>query len=294
MKNTVIVKFWGGLGNQMFQYCLLKRYEKAYNVLADISEYSKYKMHNGFELEQIFDIQVKKCSKKEKNKLSNSGNSLSKKIKRKIFGRKKNEICEIEGEFCNEIFNLNPDKNYYIDGYWQDLRYFMEEEAKVRDYFNFKKIDEKNINIIKKLKEHNSISIHIRRGDYINNSVYEDICTLAYYKKAVEYIYKEVDKPKFYIFSNDIPWVKENFNNEFIYIDWNEKENSYKDLFLMSNCKHNIIANSSFSWWGAFLNQNKDKIVITPSKWNNIIAKNDKNTIIIDDWIKIDNNGVIK
>jgi hypothetical protein len=296
MKNTVIIKFWGGLGNQMFQYCLLKRYETTYNVLADISEYSEYKMYNGFELEKIFDIQVKKCSNKEKNKLSNSGNFILKKIKRKIFGRKNFEICETEGEFCNEIFNLDPNKNYYIDGYWQDLRYFNEEESQIINYFNFTMIDEKNIDIIKKMNKHNSVSIHIRRGDYINNSIYEDICTLAYYNKAIEYIYNEVDKPIFYIFSNDIPWVKENFknNNEFIYIDWNERENSYQDLLLMSNCKHNIIANSSFSWWGAFLNKNKDKIIITPSKWNNIITKNDMNTIIKDDWIKIDNTGVIR
>ena len=129
----------------------------------------------------------------------------------------------------------------------------------------------------------------MRRGDYINNTLYGNICTKDYYLKAIERIkeIKEIDT--FCVFSNDIMWCKENlssFLNEcnVIYVDWNHGKNSYQDIYLMSQCNNNIIANSSFSWWGAWLNQNIDKTVICPKKWNNI-----PNSLfeMPDDWVKI-------
>lgn len=211
-------------------------------------------------------------------------------------GRKPNEIIEREGFLCEHIFSLNLDEDYYLDGYWQDLRYF-EEEHKVKDYFKFRELDSRNKKICGQIKNHNSISIHIRRGDYVKNSLYEGICTLDYYKKAIDYIKKRVEEPHFYVFSNDIRWSRENIGlkeNEVDYIDWNVDVDSYKDMQLMSYCKHNIIANSSFSWWGAFLNRNSKKIVISPKIWNNLRSEESSNMLIRDEWIKIDRNGDVE
>lgn len=146
------------------------------------------------------------------------------------------------------------------------------------------------------MKNENSISIHARRGDYVNNSVYHGISSLAYYKKVIEYIKGTVDDPIFYVFSNDTLLVKENLEvetKEVTYVDWNNNESSYRDLQLMSNCKYNIIANSSFSWWGAFLNSNINKIVISPLKWNNLLVDGEKTVILKEKWVKIDRYGVM-
>lgn len=124
------------------------------------------------------------------------------------------------------------------------------------------------------IKSCNAVSLHIRRGDYISNATTNTIhgtCNLDYYKRAVEYIKKNSVSPIFFIFSDDIDWVKDNLhlNEKHYYIDWNNADTNYEDMRLMSLCKHNVIANSSFSWWGAWLNNNPKKIVIAPQKWFN-------------------------
>ena len=134
----------------------------------------------------------------------------------------------------------------------------------------------------------NSISIHIRRGDYLHpkfNHLYGNICTIEYYKEAITILQQKYANLHFYIFSDDISWVKENLPIvPSTYIDWNKKEDSWQDMYLMSQCKHNIIANSSFSWWGAWLNNNPNKTVICPSRFMNL---NQQSDIVPEDWIQI-------
>lgn len=139
--------------------------------------------------------------------------------------------------------------------------------------------------MIEKIIGTDSVSLHVRRSDYIG-SYFAGICTLEYYAKTVEYMRKHIQKSIFFVFSDDIPWCKEHLNlaDNVYFIDWNKGKDSYKDLILMSNCKHNIIANSSFSWWGARLNNNPTKIVIAPHKWHQNLDYKD---IIPSDWIKI-------
>ena len=131
------------------------------------------------------------------------------------------------------------------------------------------------------------ISIHVRRDDYLSSkyvSGFGGICTIEYYNKAVERIKEEVIDPVFYIFSDDINWCRENLKLEQgVFIDWNTGKESWQDMFLMSQCKHNIIANSSFSWWGAWLNSNSEKIVIAPRIWWNGL----KDDVVPDSWIRI-------
>jgi hypothetical protein len=118
----------------------------------------------------------------------------------------------------------------------------------------------------------NAVSLHVRRGDYVHNSTnaatYE-VCSLDYYRASIRHMAERIQQPKFFIFSDDIAWVKNNLKIDFPhhYVDCNHGEESYNDMRLMSLCQHHIIANSSFSWWGAWLNPNREKIVIAPKNW---------------------------
>jgi len=141
-----------------------------------------------------------------------------------------------------------------------------------------------------KIKEKNSVSLHIRRGDYLTMQKAIDtigVCPLDYYDKAIREITRKIKNPTFFIFSDDINWVKENLktNSPTIFVSGG-KLKDYEELILMSKCKHNIIANSSFSWWGAWLNNNPNKIVIAPKKWFKDTSKNTRD-LIPESWLKL-------
>lgn len=283
-----IVQILGGLGNQMFQYAFYKALKNLYSdVKLDISAFDKYEMHNGFELNNIFKIDRNYTTKKERNILSYQGGGLSKKILKKIFKYKKTEFTEPYLGYFDNMLHIQGDA--YFIGYWQSYKYFSAIEDKIREQFIFPQlITSKNLDIIAKIKNSNSISIHIRRGDYINNPLYSNICTLEYYNKAIAFFKQKVDNPVFYIFSNDIKWCSENLlvKENSYFIDWNKGTDSFWDIYLMSLCKHNIIANSSFSWWGGWLNSNDNKIVVGPSKWLNDERIN-INDILLPEWVSI-------
>ena len=270
----IIVRVAGGLGNQMFQYAMYKSLEKKGKLvkLDSKSFYETKKEHNGYELERIFDIKPNKPTKEDLEKFDENNISTLFKIKRKLFGDKKFVYDTKEYVFNKDVYKL---KNSYLNGYWQSIKYFEGIENDIKKDFRFKnQLDNKNLEILNEIENSNSISIHIRRGDYMspeNYNMYGCIATPTYYKKAIKVIEEKVENPTFFVFSNDMDWVKKNIqiNSRVFYIDINSGNGSYKDMQLMSNCKHNIIANSSFSWWGAWLNENKNKIVIAPKKWIN-------------------------
>ena len=153
------------------------------------------------------------------------------------------------------------------------------------------RIKSSNAKILNRIKTSNSVSIHFRRGDYTYNRKTKDIfnvCPLNYYNKATELINKEIVNPVYFIFSDDMEWVKKNFsfNYDKVYVDVNDINHPHIDLELMKNCKHNIIANSTLSWWAAWLNKNTQKIVITPEKWLNKSINFDD--LIPESWRKIE------
>ena len=270
----IIVRVTGGLGNQMFQYAMYKSLEKKGKLvkLDSKSFYETKKEHNGYELERIFDIKPNKPTKEDLEKFDENNISTLFKIKRKLFGDKKFVYDTKEYVFNKDVYKL---KNSYLNGYWQSIKYFEGIENDIKKDFRFKnQLDNKNLEILNEIENSNSISIHIRRGDYMspeNYNMYGCIATPTYYKKAIKVIEEKVENPTFFVFSNDMDWVKKNIqiNSRVFYIDINSGNGSYKDMQLLSTCKHNIIANSSFSWWGAWLNENKNKIVIAPKKWIN-------------------------
>lgn len=282
-----IVNVIGGLGNQMFQYSFalaLKNITKG-KVKLDIGNFTGYKLHNGFEIGKIFTNYLEIANGKEVKKISYQSNDVYSKVLKKIFKRKKFEFYEQKMEY--KEFSSIIDKKYF-KGYWQSEKYFYVIKDEIKNFFKFPEIkDNKNMKILKRINSSNSVSIHIRRGDYVSHPIHGGICSIAYYKKAIEHLKINVKEPVFYIFSNDIQWCKENLNlSEANYIDWNQGEMSFRDMQLMSECQHNIIANSSFSWWGAWLNNNTDKIVVAPSKWFNSENMNIKD-LIPKEWVKI-------
>lgn len=280
-----IIKFMGGLGNQMFQYAFYENMSKYDEVRADLSEFSQHKMHNGYELKNVFNIDVNIASEAELNKYKVEKN-IVKKIIRKLNKNIVNHRIIKPYFYDDTIFGK---KNLYLEGDWQNINY-LDNENRLRVKFKFiSALKNKNKELMEKIKEDDkAICIHIRRGDYLESkecrNIYGGICTLDYYNNAIKYIANRINEPNFYVFSNDILWVEENLNlKNAIFINWNKGESSYIDMQLMSLCKHNIIANSTFSWWGAFLNENKNKIVIAPKKWTN----NYENSLIFDQWIRL-------
>lgn len=291
MKNEIIVKFNGGLGNQMFQYAFARALEKktGFKTIFDMSFFKK-KYARPYEL-NVFNLNaefVEDFWLKLKLKIIWE-------LRKKLNGKKFLGLTlysESHFEFDENAFKVKP--NNYIEGFFQSEKYFKDIEDEIRTDFQFKNSpDEENQKLIEKIVATNSISLHIRRGDYIKKKRYQNLyatCSLDYYKRGVEYITQHHPNPTLFIFSDDIEWVKENLNlpYESVYISHNTGSKSYEDMRLMSLCKHNIIANSSFSWWGAWLNNNKEKVIIAPQKWFNdeSIVQTD---VIPENWIKLEN-----
>lgn len=287
----IIVRLLGGLGNQMFQYCLYRSLKcKKEKVKMDITAFNRYGKHNGYELDKIFKIEQELANKKEINILGDIKDDIFSKFRRKICGRKNSHFVEKEFDFNSEVFEL---ENVYLDGYWQTEKYFKDIESIIKEEFKFKnRLNDQNKSLINNIKQEESVSLHVRRGDYIKNTeaaeLHGGICTLNYYQRAINIIKNEINNPKFYIFSDDIEWVKSNLLlDNSIYVDWNKGNKSYVDMLLMSKCKHNIIANSTFSWWGAWLNNNDNKIVLAPKKWFNDSNINTQD-IIPSNWRRIE------
>lgn len=161
--------------------------------------------------------------------------------------------------------------NMYLDGYWQDERYFVAAAEEVRQEFKLRQpLDPENKRWSDEIASKNSVSLHIRRGDYVNNALYAS-CSIIYYQLALEHIAKQFPDITVYVFSDDPAWVKDNLKTSFptSYMTHNGPAKDYLDLVLMSHCRHHIIANSSFSWWGAWLGKHENGIVIAPKTWYN-------------------------
>ncbi|MGL5779073.1 alpha-1,2-fucosyltransferase [Cetobacterium sp.] len=280
----------GGLGSQMFAYALyLSLKSKGKNISCDFSWYNYNYQHNGAELNKLFG-----CIE-ERNVLYGillNSNKIYVRILKKILKETK-LIKYYENKTYNydENILLNNQSYLYDNSCWSSYKYFNHIEKEIKKIYKFPEIkEEKNKKIENLIKNTNSVSIHIRRGDYLENDLLGNLAPISYYEKAINYIKQNVKNPKFFIFSNDINWCKENLDLKSAeYIDWNKGEKSYRDIQLMSFCKHNIIPNSSFSWWGAWLNDNRDKIVIAPERWVNKISDIELKDMNLEGWITLKN-----
>lgn len=290
----IIVHITGGVGNQMFQYALGYSLSQtlSYKLKLDISEFDDYDLHlRNYEL-GLFDIEVDVATMYEvqrlKEKKKNILAAIFRKLKINIIPIATGYYQEPHYHFDENIFNIQGDT--YIQGYWQSEKYFKEYRDDVLKQFTLKKeIHTKTKEYLQKINKTEAISLHVRRGDYVSSehsSKIHGTCSLDYYKNAIIHIEKSTKNPHFFIFSDDLDWAKANLtfidNKTFVELDKNIPDQ--EEMYLMSKCQHNIIANSSFSWWGAWLNQNADKIVIAPKQWFLDSSMNIKD-LIPDDWV---------
>jgi hypothetical protein len=289
----VIVRFYGGLGNQLFQYAAARQLSLRLNteLIYDVSEFSKVKITGAsrkFELDN-FNISGRSPKPKEAFACKFYNNRII-----RLFLRCWPWLLFRDRHLYK--FNSNFKRisgDIYLDGYWQSYRYFEEiRSVLISDLTSIVSVSNIEKIWMDEIKNSNSISIHIRRGDYIENSKvanHHGSCSLDYYIKAAEIIANKVCEPVFYIFSDDMKWAKENikFTKEIRFVDFqNSNFSPCHDLLLMSSCKHQIIANSSFSWWAGWLNCNEEKIVICPKKW--IKSKDfDYSDLIPTNWLAI-------
>jgi hypothetical protein len=267
----------------MFQYAAGRRLalHLETTLVLDLSHYDKYR-DRSFELD---------CFKLAKDVSVGSPPKTSKRIVQNGFSDDDfvglAEGGRNTGRFEPRI--LRAPNNSYLVGLWQSDKYFKDYAQQIRQDLVLKEnASAKNAELLNKIAAQNAVSLHVRRGDY---ATYPHLQTLGplgpdYYKKALELIKSRVKKPVFYIFSDDPDWCKQNLNlgRDFVFVDHNSK--GFEDLRLMSSCKHHIIANSSFSWWGAWLNPNTDKIVVAPSPWF-IDPGFDTSDFVPADWLRV-------
>lgn len=275
--DVIISHIIGGLGNQMFQYAAGRAVSLEQNVplRLDISGFASYRLHHGFELARIFNCAIDIATEKD---IQGVAGYRAEGVFRKILVRPCGTMFRGRHFIVEPYFHYWPGiksvpQECYLVGYWQSERYFRNIAPAIRSDFAFKTpLEGRNVELAGWIAQVNAVSLHVRRGDYVNNPVTNathGVCSLDYYRDAVRYVSDRIEKPHFFIFSDDVAWVKEHLRVDFPhqYIDHNCGAESYNDMRLMSMCRHHIIANSSFSWWGAWLNPDMNKIVVAPKKW---------------------------
>lgn len=288
----IIVKLMGGMGNQMFQFALYRallaqgreaRIDRA--KFAHIDEIRKCFLDYG-----CFGLEYELCTKAEARKYM-LGTGMAARALMRLFGDRDTHYYEKnEYEYDPHIMELQEG---YLDGFWQTAKYFSGIESEIRRMYSFvNRPGGKDREYMGMIQGTESAAVHVRRGDYMKlQNIYGNICTEEYYKRALELMDREVARPVFYFFSNDMEWVKNTFGSRdnYVYVEGNSEDQGYIDMQLMSACRHQIIANSSFSWWAAFLNGNPGKKVICPERWINTKETPD---VYCDGWIRI--QGVAK
>lgn len=279
----VIIRMQGGLGNQLFQYALYKTFrKKGIESRVDISAYVDGREKRELELAKL-GLNPEIADRRELHRYYADNMLLTDRVFRYLFGRKKYRK--------EKMYDFNPQilmvTDGFLSGYWQSEKYFASVAHEVRNRICFQNVDTENVRRWEKqIRENNSVSVHIRLGDYLQTrELYGNICTEDYYRKAVQYIARRIENPVFYVFSDEPEQAGDLLPDyQCRIIEENRGADSYKDMYLMSKCRYHIIANSTFSWWGAWLDDRPDKIVITPPKWNHLCQTHD---ICCEGWIMI-------
>lgn len=285
----------GGLGNQMFQYAVGRGLSLAHGVsmCLDIGDFSQHTIHQGFELERLFSLPVTQAAPDDLHRvLGWQSSRLALRLLARPearFLRSNRLIIEPHFQYFSGIKQVPS--SCYLKGYWQSERYFYDVADAIRADFTFcLPMSYENRQFAEAIDAVNAVSLHVRRGDYLSNpytlSVH-GMCSLEYYVNAIRYIVEKVPDPVFFVFSDDLNWVKDALRIEYPchFVDHNQGNESYNDMRLMSLCSHHVIANSSFSWWGAWLNPSDSKIVVAPAQW---FAKPvDVTDLLPEGWVRI-------
>lgn len=300
-----IVNIIGGIGNQMFQYAFAVSLKEKYpseKVFVDTQHYKnaivkKFRgnnfYHNGYEIGKVFpNASIKSANALILMKISYYiPNQLLYRFFRRFFPKRKSEFLAYEEPYRFLPTAINIKTDCYYDGYWMSPKYFDKIRKEILRVFTFSPFNTQEKRKYERLLvKDNSVTIHIRRGDYVGGKNLGGICTLDYYRNAIDLAREKIKDPIFFVFSNDQEWCLENLKKEFedsmvYFVNNNKGLESYRDMQLMSLARCNILANSSFSWWGSYLNQREDHVAFCPKKWHN--AK-DYSDHFVDGWIKVD------
>lgn len=291
-----LVAVTGGLGNQMFGYAFMVRLSKDYDarLFHPYGNRSRRYGHAGFQLEEVFNLRPS-----DRNRdVRVAAFKFFWHVIRLFSKRRRLDLLKIVGMnevktkdnfvFYPEVF-LSRQNNELFIGTWQSWRYFEGAEEEVRKAFTFQEelLNEYTRRMKLDIESCNSVSLHVRRDDYLLPNYLQGfggICTVSYYQNAIAYLRQHTTCPKIFVFSDDIDWCRKNLDlKDATFVEGNHDGESWQDMYLMSRCCHNIIANSTFSWWGAWLNTHPDKIVVAPDRWWNGLADD----VVPEMWIRI-------
>ena len=306
----IIIKVMGGLGNQLQQYALYEKFRSfGKEAKLDISWFEDEKQQEkvlarrSLELLLFDGLAFEKASRKEYEALlgedGGSGSGLSgaaaflRKVKRKLSPASDPHFYETD-MYHPEIFSF---ENKYLEGHWACEKYYHDILPLLREKIRFPKSQNpENARAAERMERENSVSVHIRRGDYLdpeNAGMFGGICTDEYYETAMDYVRERMPNARFYLFSDDTAYLKEHFQGEdCAIVDWNHGADSFYDCWLMSHCRANICANSTFSFWGARLNPRTDKLMIRPAKHKNSQTIDpERMHALWEDWVLVDETG---
>lgn len=311
-----IIRMSGGLGNQMFQYALYRKL-KSLGKEVKFDDINEYRDDNAKPIMlAVFGIEIPRATWDEINAFTDGSMDLTKRIRRRIFGRRAIEYRE-EGFYDPQVLSFD---SMYLRGGFQSEKYFEDMKEEIRSIYRFPALETMHLpdklyqitmDCLTQIQSTNAVSIHIRRSDSRQNEeLYEGICTEKYYDGAVRYLLNKHPDAVFYIFSNEPKWVKnwvdglienqitedmssreiEAVAGKFVMIEANTEYTAYLDMYLMTKCRHNILCNSSFSWWGAWLNEYENKIVVAPDRWMN---HTDNMDVYTDDMVLVNALGEV-
>lgn len=296
-----IVNIMGGLGNQMFEYAFAISLREKFpdeDVLIDTSHYGhiffkRYKganLHNGFEIDRVFpNADINKARPFQLMRMTwYMPNYVISRVLRRVLPKRKTEIIQHKKDFFAYDESYYRSGDFYYEGIWESVHFYIPIRQMLRKTFTHGIPNETNSKYIEEMEICNSVGIHIRRGDYLQCPEFMGITDLDYYKRGINEILADGLQHSFFIFSNDTIWCKDNIEplvkgHRVVFVTENTGKQSCWDMFLMTHCKDLIIANSSFSWWGAFLNDRGGRVV-APKKWVNRNAEVD---IWLEGWIRI-------
>ncbi len=294
----IVIHVMGGLGNQLYQYALYEKLRAlGREVKLDVYAYRQAegaeREWRALELEWLEGIRYEVCTAAERQQLLDNSMRLADRVRRRLTGRRDKTVRE-RAAYMPEIFEMD---DVYLYGFWGCEKYYEDIIPLLQEKIVFpESSNPKNADALRAMAGENAVSVHIRRKDYLtvaDGKRYMGICTDAYYKGALRYITEHVERPVFYIFSDDPAFAKAQFCEENMHVvDWNTGRESLQDMALMSRCRHNICANSTFSIWGARLNRQPDKIMIRPLHHDNYEAL-DAGTVheYWKGWVLIDADG---
>ena len=313
----IIVRFTSGLGNQLFQYNLYSLLREKFpqtRVLADVNWFARFSEHQGFELERLFkrednpefaferasDWDIIRCSGRIPNRIPGRAGDIWQYILRVphrflklnavkyASGRIDQTGFEDNREIYDRLMAIDPEKDYYITGFFIEEVYYRDRLKKLQEQLVFSPLTGKNADYEAMIREGYSVSLHVRRGDYLSPKYSGSFIALSqdYYKRAVEGVYENNKNARFFIFSDDPDYVRENFGfvENAVYVRGNTGRDSYRDLQLMSLCRENITANSTFSTWAGLLNKNKDARVYYPREY---MREKDSEIKTMEGWIRL-------